>query len=137
MENTQKKRKMTLEKVHTETAPAAIGPYSQAIKANGMVYCSGQIPLDPKTMKIVGKDIKEQTAQVLKNLSEVLKAAGTDVDHVVKTTVFLQNMSDFVPMNEVYGETFKGNQPPARAAIEVAKLPKDALVEIECIAALP
>ncbi|ORX45222.1 YjgF-like protein [Piromyces finnis] len=128
---------MAIEKVHTEKAPAAIGPYSQAIKTNGMVYCSGQIPLDPEKMVIVGKDVKEQTAQVLKNLSEVLKAAGTDVDHVVKTTVFLKDMNDFVPMNEVYAETFKSSQPPARAAVQVAKLPKDALVEIECIAALP
>jgi len=137
MEKTNKKRKMTVEKVHTETAPAAIGPYSQAIKANGMVYCSGQIPLDPKKMVIVGKDVKEQTAQVLKNLTEVLKAAGTDVDHVVKTTVFLKDMNDFGDMNKVYGETFKSKQPPARAAVEVARLPKDVLVEIECIAVLP
>ncbi|KAL6611752.1 putative endoribonuclease L-PSP [Neocallimastix californiae] len=128
---------MTVEKVHTETAPKAIGPYSQAIKTNGVVYCSGQIPLDPEEMVIVGKDVKEQTAQVLKNLTEVLKAAGTDIDHVVKTTVFLQDMKDFGDMNEVYGKTFKSKQPPARAAVEIAKLPKGALVEIECIAVLP
>jgi len=84
------------------------------------IYYSGQIPLDPEKMVIVGKDIKEQTAQVLKNLTAVLKAAGTDVEHVVKTTVFLKDMNDFVPMNEVYGQTFKGKQPPARAAIEVS-----------------
>lgn len=119
--------------VATDQAPAAIGPYSQAISANGFVFCSGQIPLDPATMTIVGETVAEQTAQVLKNLGEVLTAAGSGKDKVVKTTVFLKDMNDFVAMNEVYAGFF-GDHKPARAAVEVARLPKDVKVEIECVA---
>ena len=119
--------------VSTDNAPGAIGPYSQAIKANGMVFCSGQIPIDPSTGEFVSEDVTEQTDQVLKNLSEVLKAAGSSLDQVVKTTVFLADMNDFVQMNEVYGRYFSGNK-PARATVQAARLPKDARVEIECIA---
>ncbi|HVF47396.1 MAG TPA: RidA family protein [Pyrinomonadaceae bacterium] len=119
--------------VTTENAPGAIGPYSQAIKANGMVFCSGQIPIDPATGEFVSHVVSEQTEQVLKNLTEVLKAAGTSLDNVVKTTVFLSDMNDFVEMNEVYGRYFSENK-PARATVQAARLPRDAKVEIECIA---
>ena len=119
--------------ISTDSAPGAIGPYSQAIKTNGMVYCSGQIPIDPATGEFVSDDVVEQTEQVLKNLSEVLKAAGTDLGNVVKTTVFLADMGDFAAMNEVYGRYFNENK-PARATVQAARLPKDARVEIECIA---
>ncbi len=119
--------------VSTDNAPGAIGPYSQAIKAGGMVFCSGQIPIDPATGEFVSHLIGEQTEQVLKNLSEVLKAAGTGLDNVVKTTVFLADMNDFVEMNEVYGRYFSDNK-PARATVQAARLPRDAKVEIECIA---
>ena len=119
--------------VSTEKAPGAIGPYSQAIKANGMVFCSGQIPIDPATGEFVSQVVSEQTEQVLKNLSEVLKAAGTSLDNVVKTTVFLADMNDFVEMNEVYGRFFSDNK-PARATVQAARLPRDAKVEIDCIA---
>ena len=121
------------EVVSTEKAPGAIGPYSQAIKAGGMVFCSGQIPIDPATGEFVSSDVSEQTEQVLKNLSEVLKAAGTSLNNVVKTTVFLADMGDFAEMNEVYGRYFNSNK-PARATVQAARLPKDARVEIECIA---
>ena len=123
------------EVVSTEKAPGAIGPYSQAIKAGGMVFCSGQIPIDPSTGEFVSTDVSEQTEQVLKNLSEVLKAAGTSLDNVVKTTVFLADMSDFAEMNEVYGRYFDSNK-PARATVQAARLPKDSLVEIDCIAVI-
>ena len=119
--------------ISTDRAPGAIGPYSQAIKTGGMVYCSGQIPIDPATGEFVSDDVVEQTEQVLKNLSEVLKAAGTDLGNVVKTTVFLADMGDFAAMNEVYGRYFNENK-PARATVQAARLPKDARVEIECIA---
>ncbi|MFN2501255.1 MAG: RidA family protein [Pyrinomonadaceae bacterium] len=119
--------------VSTENAPGAIGPYSQAIKAGGMVFCSGQIPIDPATDEFVSDIVSEQTNQVLLNLSEVLKAAGTSLDNVVKTTVFLADMNDFVEMNEVYGRFFADNK-PARATVQAARLPRDARVEIECIA---
>jgi 2-iminobutanoate/2-iminopropanoate deaminase len=121
------------EAVATQKAPQAIGPYSQAIKANGVVYTSGQIPIDPATGQLISGDVAAQTERVLKNLSEVLTAAGSSLQRVVKTTVFLKNMSDFVPMNEVYGRFFT-QEPPARSTVEVARLPKDALVEIEVIA---
>lgn len=121
--------------VTTENAPGAIGPYSQAIIANGMVFCSGQIPVDPKTGEFVSQIVSEQTEQVLINLSEVLKAAGTSLDSVVKTTVFLADMNDFVEMNEVYGRFFSDNK-PARATVQAARLPRDAKVEIDCIALL-
>ena len=119
--------------ISTESAPGAIGPYSQAIKANGVVYCSGQIPIDVATGEFVSNDIAEQTEQVLKNLSAVLGAAGTGLNNVVKTTVFLADMNDFAAMNEVYGRYFDATR-PARSTVEVARLPRDARVEIDVIA---
>jgi 2-iminobutanoate/2-iminopropanoate deaminase len=121
------------ETVTTNNAPGAIGPYSQAVKAAGMVFCSGQIPIDPATGDFVSDNVAEQTEQVLKNLSEVLSAAGSGLDQVVKTTVFLADMNDFAEMNEVYGRFFSENK-PARATVQAARLPRDARVEIECIA---
>ena len=123
------------EVVSTESAPGAIGPYSQAIKINGMVFCSGQIPIDPATGQFAAEDVTGQTEQVLKNLSAVLEAAGSSLERVVKTTVFLADMNDFVAMNEVYGRFFSTNK-PARATVQAARLPRDARVEIECIAAV-
>ena len=120
-------------RIQTETAPAAIGPYSQAIRANGLVFCSGQIPIDPTTGKFVAGGIAEQTEQVLKNLSAVLEAAGSSLERVVKTTVFLADMAEFAEMNEVYGRFFTG-QTPARATVAAAGLPRDARVEIEAVA---
>lgn len=119
--------------VKTEKAPQAIGPYSQAVRAGGFVFASGQIPLDPRTGEFVEGGIAEQTEQVLRNLAAVLEAAGTGLDRVVKTTVFLADMNDFAAMNEVYGRYFSGNA-PARATVEAARLPRDARVEIEAIA---
>jgi 2-iminobutanoate/2-iminopropanoate deaminase len=119
--------------VHTNKAPKAIGPYSQAVEANGMVYCSGQISLNPETMEIVGESAKAQTQQVMKNLGEVLNAAGSSFDKVVKTTIFLANMDDFATVNKVYGAFFS-SQPPARETVAVKTLPKNGLVEISCIA---
>lgn len=121
--------------VKTGAAPAAIGPYSQAIKAGGMVFLSGQIPLDPKSGEMVAGDIQVQTRQVLANLKAVLTAAGGSLDRVVKTTVFLTSMDDFPKMNEVYGEFFS-TTPPARSTVEVRRLPRGAAVEIEAIALL-
>ena len=121
------------EVIATMQAPAAIGPYSQAIKANGFVFASGQIPIDPATGNIIPGSIADQTQRVLTNVTEILKAAGTSLDKVVKTTVFLKNMTDFATMNEVYSKFFTG-APPARSTVEVARLPKDVLVEIEVIA---
>ena len=121
------------ETVSTDKAPGAIGPYSQAVKAGGFVFCSGQIPIDPATGEFVSEAIDEQTEQVLKNLGEVLLAAGTSLDNVVKTTVFLSDMGDFAEMNEVYGRFFSENK-PARATVQAARLPRDARVEIDCIA---
>ncbi len=117
----------------TENAPGAIGPYSQAVRANNMIFCSGQIPIDPATGEFVSDDVARQTEQVLKNLSAVLEAAGTNLNNVVKTTVFLADMNDFAAMNEVYSKFFSENK-PARATVQAARLPKDARVEIECIA---
>ena len=119
--------------VKTEHAPAAIGPYSQAIKAGGMVFAAGQIPLDPATGQIISGGIQEQTERVLENVRAVLTAAGSSFEAVVKTTVFLKSMSDFAPMNEVYSRYFTGIA-PARSTVAVAELPRGALVEIECIA---
>lgn len=119
--------------ISTENAPGAIGPYSQAIKTGGMVFCSGQIPIDPVSGEFVSDDVAEQTEQVLKNLGAVLNAAGSSLDDVVKTTVFLADMGDFAAMNEVYGRYFSDNK-PARATVQAARLPRDARVEIECIA---
>ncbi len=121
------------EAVSSADAPAAIGPYSQAIRANGLVFCSGQTPMDPATGQVVSGGIAAQTERVLKNLSAVLEAAGTSMDKVVKTSVFLKDMNDFAAMNEVYGRFFQG-EPPARSTIQAARLPKDALVEIDVIA---
>lgn len=119
--------------IHTPLAPEAIGPYSQAIEVNGFVFASGQIPIDPQTGKLVEGDIQAQTRQALANAGNILKAAGTDLGHVVKTTVYLDNMDDFSAMNKVYAEFFK--EPfPARSAVAVAQLPKGALVEIEVMA---
>ena len=119
--------------IQTDLAPAAIGPYSQAVKTNGLIFASGQIPIDPKSGQFVEGGIKEQTKQVLKNLAAVLEAAGSSLNRVVKTTVFLADMREFGAMNEVYGEFFK-EEPPARATVEAARLPRDARVEIEAIA---
>jgi 2-iminobutanoate/2-iminopropanoate deaminase len=123
------------ETISTENAPGAIGPYSQAVRAGNMIFCSGQIPIDAKTGEFVSSDVAEQTRQVLKNLSAVLEAAGTDLNNVVKTTVFLADMNDFTAMNEVYAEFFNDNK-PARATVQAARLPRDARVEIDCIAVL-
>jgi 2-iminobutanoate/2-iminopropanoate deaminase len=121
------------QQVQTDNAPAAIGPYSQAIKAGGFVFVSGQIPIDPKTGQFVSGGIAEQTEQVLKNVSAVLEAAGSSLDRVVKTTVFLADMKEFSGMNEVYAKYFSG-PPPARATVAAAGLPRDARVEIEAVA---
>ena len=121
--------------IHTEQAPAAIGPYSQGIKAGNTIYVSGQIPIDPATGEFAGEDIAAQTRQSLTNIREILKAGGADMSHVVKTTVLLKDIADFAAMNEVYAEFF--TEPyPARAAFQAAALPKGALVEIEAIAVL-
>jgi 2-iminobutanoate/2-iminopropanoate deaminase len=119
--------------VQTDKAPKAIGPYSQGIVANGFVFCSGQIPIDPATGEIAAATIEDQTRQVLKNVGAVLEAAGSSLDEAVKTTVFLQDMNDFARMNAVYAEFFKAPN-PARAAVQVARLPRDVKVEIEAIA---
>lgn len=121
------------EAVSTPNAPKAIGPYSQAIKANGFVFISGQVAFDPATGSLISGGIEQQTEQVMKNLSAILQAAGSGWDKVVKTTVYLKNMSEFGQMNEVYGKFCK-NAPPARATVEVARLPRDVSVEIDVIA---
>ena len=119
--------------IHTNNAPAAIGPYSQAIEVNGFIFSSGQIPIDPSTGNFVEGGIKEQTKQAITNAKNILKEAGTDLAHVVKTTVYLANMADFAAMNEVYATFFQ--QPfPARSAVAVKDLPKGALVEVEVLA---
>lgn len=118
--------------IHTQGAPAAIGPYSQAIEANGMIYTSGQLPINPTTGEM-SKDVEEQTEQSLKNVFAILKEVGVDSSRVVKTTVFIKNMNDFPRINKVY-ETFFTESYPARSCVEVARLPKDALVEIEVVA---
>ena len=123
------------EVVHTDNAPAAVGPYSQAVKIGNLLFTAGQIPLDPTTMKLVEGDVTAQTEQVMKNLDAVLTAAGTNFDNVIKSTVFLQDMGDFGAMNAVYGR-FAGENPPARSAVEVAALPLGARVEIEMIVSL-
>jgi len=121
------------EAIATNDGPKAIGPYSQAIKANGFVFLSGQIPLDPATQQLISGDVAAQTERVLQNLAGILKAAGSSLGQVLKTTVFLKNMSDFAAMNDVYGRYFT-EAPPARSTVEVARLPKDVLVEIDVIA---
>jgi len=120
--------------VITDRGPKPIGPYSQAIKAGGVVYLSGQVALDPKSGELVGADIRQQTERVIENIKGILEAAGVNLHHVLKTTVFLKDMNDFAAMNEVYGRYFTA-APPARSTVQVSRLPKDALVEIEVIAA--
>lgn len=119
--------------IHTPNAPAAIGPYSQAVRWNGLVYLSGQIPLDPATGQLVEGGIEEQTVRVLENLKAVLEASGARLDTVLKTTIFLKDLGDFAKVNEIYGRYF-GENPPARATVEAARLPRDARVEIEAVA---
>jgi 2-iminobutanoate/2-iminopropanoate deaminase len=119
--------------ISTNDGPKAIGPYSQAIRANGFVFVSGQVSIDPVTNTLLSGDVGAQTERVMQNLSGILKAAGTGLQKVVRATVFLKNMNDFAAMNEVYGKHFS-SQPPARSTVEVARLPKDVLVEIDVIA---
>jgi 2-iminobutanoate/2-iminopropanoate deaminase len=119
--------------ISTNEGPRAIGPYSQAIRANGFVFVSGQVSIDPVTNTLVSGDVGAQTERVLQNLAGILKAAGSSLQKVVRATVFLKNMNDFAAMNEVYGKHFS-SQPPARSTVEVARLPKDVLVEIDVIA---
>ncbi|MGD0793094.1 MAG: RidA family protein [Terriglobales bacterium] len=121
------------EVIATEHAPQAIGPYSQAIRAQGLIFTSGQIAIDPATAQIVAGDVSAQTDRVLKNLAAILQASGSSLEKVLRCTVFLKNMGDFAAMNEVYGRYFK-QSPPARSTVEVARLPKDVLVEIDVIA---
>ena len=121
------------EVISTNDGPKAIGPYSQAIKANGFVFISGQVAIDPANQQVISGDVSVQTDRVLKNLSGILKAAGSSLEKVVRSTVFLKNMGDFGAMNEVYGKYFT-SAPPARSTVEVARLPKDVLVEIDVIA---
>ena len=122
-----------METIATDKAPAALGPYSQAIRANGMIYCSGQIPINPATGAIEAKTIEEQTAQSITNLKNVLEAAGAGLDKVVKTTVFISDMNDFAALNAVYAEMF-GDTKPARSCVQAARLPKDVKLEIEAVA---
>ncbi len=121
--------------VLTDRGPKPIGPYSQAVRANGFLFLSGQIPIDPKTNELIAGDIAAQTERVLENVKGIVEAAGAKLQHVVKTTVFLKDMNDFAAMNEVYARFFT-TVPPARSTVQVARLPKDASVEIEVIAAL-
>ena len=124
-----------IETVSSEHAPQALGPYSQALKAGGFVWCSGQIPINPATQKIEAVTIEDQTRQVIQNLKAVLEKAGSSLSKVVKTTVFIKDMNDFAALNGVYAEMF-GAARPARSCVEVARLPKDVKVEIECVAVL-
>ena len=124
-----------MEIVSTEKAPKALGPYSQAIKAGGFVWCSGQIPIDPAVGAVTATTIEDQTRQAIANLKQVLEAAGAGLDRVVKTTVFIKDMNDFAALNAVYAEMF-GATKPARSCVEVARLPKDVKLEIEAVAAL-
>ena len=119
--------------ISTKDAPLAIGPYSQAIKATGFVFTSGQIAIDPSTQQVIAGDVAAQTERVLRNLSEILEAAGSGLGKVVRSTVFLKDMNDFAAMNQVYGKYFS-SAPPARSTVEVARLPKDVLVEMDVIA---
>ena len=123
-----------MKRIHTEKAPAAIGPYSQAVVHNGVLYTSGQVPLDPVTGELVGSDIQSQANQVLKNLEQILKEAGTDFSKVIKTTCFLADMKDFAAFNEVYASYI--TEKPARSCVAVKELPKQVLVEVEVIAAI-
>ncbi len=122
-----------IETIATENAPKALGPYSQALKAGGFIYCSGQIPINPATNTVEALTIEDQTRQAITNLRNVLEKAGSSLANVVKTTVFIKDMNDFAALNAVYAELF-GDTKPARSCVEVARLPKDVKVEIECIA---
>ncbi len=126
---------MSIEIISTEKAPAAIGPYSQAVKCGNFVYTSGAIPVDPASGEVVSGGVAEQAEQALKNVAAVLAAAGAGLEYVVKTTVFIKNMNDFAAINQVYKKYFTGNY-PARSCVEVARLPKDVLIEIECVAVI-
>jgi 2-iminobutanoate/2-iminopropanoate deaminase len=119
--------------ISTNYAPKAIGPYSQAIRAGGLIFTSGQVAIDPATQQVIAGDVAAQTERVMKNLAAILEASGSSFEKVVRCTVFLKNMGDFAAMNEVYGRYFK-QSPPARSTVEVARLPKDVLVEIDVIA---
>jgi 2-iminobutanoate/2-iminopropanoate deaminase len=121
--------------VLTDKGPKPIGPYSQAVKSNGFLFASGQVALDPRTNEFIGGDIRQQTERAMENIKAVIEAAGSNLHHVVKTTVFLKDMNDFAAMNEAYGKYFPA-APPARSTVQVARLPKDGLVEIEVIATL-
>jgi 2-iminobutanoate/2-iminopropanoate deaminase len=127
---------MHKEIISSNNAPSAIGPYSQAIKMGNLVFTSGQIPINPETGELIASDVKEAAKQSLNNIKAILEAAGTNIDNVIKTVVFLKDMDDFTAVNEVYGQYFTDNM-PARSAVQVARLPKDALVEIEAIAFIP
>ncbi len=122
-----------IQTITTDKAPNVVGPYSQALLANGFIFCSGQVAIDPQSNKFIGGDIEQQTKQVLNNLSAVLQSVGSSLDKALKTTVFLKDLGDFETMNRIYGEYFP-NHKPARSTIQVARLPKDALIEIEMIA---
>ncbi len=127
---------MSIQTIHSDNAPKAIGPYAQAVRANGFLFTAGQIPLDPVTMEVVSGDVAAQAEQVLANLAAVLTAAGTSWAHVVKTTVFLRDMADFAAVNAVYGRVL-GEARPARSTVAVAGLPRDVRVEIEAVALIP
>jgi len=124
-----------MKQIFAPEAPGAIGPYCHAVVHGDMAFCSGQIPLDPGTMMIVGTTIEEQTAQVMKNIEAVLTQVGTTLNKIIKTTIFLDSMDDFAGMNKIYEDCLKGHK-PARSTVEVGRLPKDALIEIECIAVI-
>ena len=122
------------ERIRTDKAPSAIGPYSQAIAASGLVFVAGQIPIDPATGSLVEGGIEAQTDRVLRNIQAIVEAAGSSMDRVVKTTVYLADLSEFEAMNKVYGRFFEGGEPPARATVQVSRLPKGAAVEIDAVA---
>ena len=129
----QYNKEKEMEVISTEKAPKALGPYSQAIKANGMIYCSGQIPIDPAVNAVTAETIEDQTRQAIANLGNVLEKAGSSLSKVVKTTVFISDMNEFARLNAVYAEMF-GDTKPARSCVQVARLPKDVKIEIEAIA---
>lgn len=124
-----------LHPIHTNNAPAAVGPYSQGMQSGGLIFVSGQLPLNPETMQLVDSSIQAATAQSLENCKAIIEAAGSDLNHVIKVEIFMKDMNDFAQMNEVYATYFTDHK-PARAAVEVARLPKDAIIEIQMIAAV-